>query len=201
MDLNNEKKQIIENIETEICTFGKLVLLLRSLVLALGESVQPPWWRSRYMNETGLRFLERVYPRSYFQAALHASGKAAAIVHDNAIGRRGVFHLFRLPESIETEVMGSAAISTDFLKEGCFSELRADLGDPQRLMDLLADFAIIQGGNLVMSTENSLGPQRIGASEALHDVETYKRMAGIYLNAFRGGYQAFPYAELVVREG
>lgn len=50
-------------------------LRLRALVLALGECSRPPWWKTEFMNETGLRFLERLYPRTSFQAAIHAAGK------------------------------------------------------------------------------------------------------------------------------
>jgi len=66
------------------------VFRLRAVVLALGESAQPPWWRTAFLNETGLRFLERLYPRTAFHAAVHAAGHAACDVHDQAIGRRGV---------------------------------------------------------------------------------------------------------------
>ena len=55
-----------------------LVFRLRALVLALGESTAPAWWKTEFMNETGLRFLERLYPRTSFQAAVHAAGKAAS---------------------------------------------------------------------------------------------------------------------------
>ena len=81
-----------------------LVFRLRALVLALGESTAPAWWKTELMNETGLRFLERLYPRTSFQAAVHAAGKAASDAHDRAVGRVGVYHLFRLPESLETEI-------------------------------------------------------------------------------------------------
>ena len=87
------------------------IIRLRVVVLALGESAQPPWWRTGFLNETGLRFLERLYPRSAFRAAVHAAGKAACEIHDQAIGRRGVFHLFRLPEALEAEVRAFASFS------------------------------------------------------------------------------------------
>jgi len=91
------------------------IIRLRAVVLALGESVQPPWWRTGFLNETGLRFLERLYPRSAFRAAVHAAGKAACEIHDQAIGRRGVFHLFRLPEALEAEVRAFASFSENVM--------------------------------------------------------------------------------------
>ncbi|MCX7634437.1 MAG: BrxE family protein, partial [Syntrophales bacterium] len=63
--------------ETQKPTLPLLILRLRAVVLALGESASPAWWKTEFMNETGLRFLERLYPRTTFQAAVHAAGKAA----------------------------------------------------------------------------------------------------------------------------
>src|SRR3989304_8423551 len=74
---------------------------LRVLVGALGELADPPWWRTRYLSETGLRFLERIYPHPAFAAAVGATTIAARAVHDESIGRGSVSHLFRLPQSFE----------------------------------------------------------------------------------------------------
>jgi hypothetical protein len=79
-------------------------LRLRALVLLLGETAVPVWWKTEFMNETGFRFLERLYPRTYYRAAVHAAGKAACEALDKAVGRAGLYHLFRLPESLETEL-------------------------------------------------------------------------------------------------
>jgi hypothetical protein len=70
------------NIDGKDIPLGLLALRLRALVLALGESTTPAWWKTEFMNETGLRFLERLYPRTSFQAAVHAAGKAASDAHD-----------------------------------------------------------------------------------------------------------------------
>ena len=47
---------------------------VRVLVGALGELGKSPWWRTRYLSDTGLRFLERIYPRTAFAAGVRASG-------------------------------------------------------------------------------------------------------------------------------
>lgn len=110
-----------------------LALRLRALVRALGESALPAWWKTEFMNETGLRFLERLYPRSSFHAAVHAGGKAACEVHDRAVGRVGVYHLFRLPESLEVEMHSNRFLSDeDFIRR-----LRSCLGQQGKLMEML----------------------------------------------------------------
>jgi len=97
---------------------------LRTLVLALGESSNPAWWKTEFMNETGLRFLERLYPRTPVRAAVHAAGRAACEIHDRAVGRVGVYHLFRLPEALESEATTikaldrAAAAYRDAFKQG-----------------------------------------------------------------------------------
>ncbi|WDN88556.1 hypothetical protein BuS5_01524 [Desulfosarcina sp. BuS5] len=34
----------------------RFVLKLRVLVLVLGEIAQPPWWKTEFMNKTGLSY-------------------------------------------------------------------------------------------------------------------------------------------------
>jgi len=157
---------------------------LRVLVLALGESALPAWWKTEFMNETGLRFLERLYPRSSFRAAVHAAGKAACEVHDRAVGRVGVYHLFRLPESLEVDVYESQP-STD---EGFIESLRSCLGQQDKLLDMLTP--LCDGEEL---KNNAAGPRRIGTDSDAATVEALGRAAAVYHQAFNLGQPTFPY--------
>jgi hypothetical protein len=157
---------------------------LRALVLALGESASPPWWKTRFMDETGFRFLERLYPRSYFKAAVHAAGKAACNVHDGAVGRIGVYHLFRLPESLEAEIHAiSPSQDEDFL-----TQFRSRLGKPVELMEMLMPLC---GG--AVGQDADPGPRRIGAVADLMTLAALGRTASFYHGAFSRGKPAFPY--------
>lgn len=160
-----------------------LVFRLRALVLALGESTAPAWWKTEFMNETGLRFLERIYPRTSFQAAIHAAGKAASDAHDRAVGRVGVYHLFRLPESLETEISRMPPDSD----EGFFSGLRAALGHPDKLMELLAPLCGEAG------TDPAPGAKRIGPDKDLMTAVGFEKTAAVYHHAFAQGKPGFPY--------
>lgn len=159
-------------------------LRLRALVLALGESVRPAWWKTEFMNETGLRFLERLYPRTSFEAAVHAAGRAACDVHDRAVGRVGVYHLFRLPESLEAEINRIPPDSdVEFV-----SRFRASLGHPDKLMELLA--ALWSGDE---GTDTAPGAKRIGTDRDLMTADGFEKTAAVYRHAFTQGKPGFPY--------
>ena len=77
------------------------VLRLRILVLALGEAHMSGWWKTQFLSVTGLSYLNRLYPRSSFAAAVRSASRAAKAAHDSSIGVGNVFHLFRLPQQHE----------------------------------------------------------------------------------------------------
>lgn len=160
------------------------VFRLRSLVLALGECTEPVWWKTRFMSETGLRFLRRLYPRTELQAAVHAAGTAACKVHDGAVGRVGVYHLFRLPESVETEMY----VCPSFEDKAFVEPFRSSLGNPERLLPMLSDLC-----DVAKPAAFRPGPVRIGT---VSDADTIKALAGAasaYHEAFIHGKPAFPY--------
>lgn len=156
---------------------------LRALVLALGESADPPWWKTEFMNETGLRFLERLYPRSFFRAAVHAAGKAACDVHDGAVGRVGVFHLFRLPEGLEMEIYEPRPDDDELL-----AGLRPHLGKTGDLMERLAGLSAGEKGG-----DASGGAKLIGQAGQLAKAAGLAKTAAVYYRAFRDGKSTFPY--------
>jgi len=163
----------------------QLILRSRIVVLSLGESVQPPWWRTDFLNEIGLRFLERLYPRTAFHAAVHAAGKAACEIHDQAIGRRGAFHLFRLPEALEAEVHAFASLSRNVIE----TELRQNLGNFDVLIAGLKEMG--DGSQPAHS-----GPLRIGSDTDVYRINAFRKTAAVYAAAFIKNRRAFPYFEM-----
>jgi hypothetical protein len=160
-----------------------LAFKLRAVVLALGESVSPAWWKTEFMNETGLRFLERLYPRTTFSAAVHAAGKAAGEAHDRAVGRVGVYHLFRLPESLEIELHRIPPDPADDF----FPTLRNALGRPEELMKFLAPLC---GSERVDATP---GAKMIGTDKDLMTTAGLRKAAVVYHTAFARKKPGFPY--------
>lgn len=160
-----------------------LFLRLRAVVLALGESASPAWWKTEFLNETGLRFLERLYPRTTFHAAVHAAGKAACDAHDRAVGRVGAYHLFRLPESLETELHRMPPDPADDF----FPTLRNSLVRPEELLNLLAPMC---GGE---KADAAPGARKIGAEKDIITTAGLKKTAAVYHTAFAKNKPGFPY--------
>ena len=77
------------------------ILHLRVAVAFLGEKGQNGWWQTQFLQPTGQRFLEFIYPRTVFAAGVNAASEAAKNFHDDRIGKGGVIHLFRLPPPLE----------------------------------------------------------------------------------------------------
>lgn len=157
---------------------------VRVLVSALGELGESPWWRTKYLSDTGLRFLERIYPRTAFAAGVRGCGIAARGVHDESIGRGEVFHLFRLPQSFENDIENEL---TTGLGKRLLEELQGTLGDADRLRGRLLDMA-----QEVQKVKP--GPWRLDGGDAAKP-ETYGQLAGAYAAAFDRNERIFPYWE------
>lgn len=173
-----ERSNLVRSTCEDAIILPKRAFELRALVAALGERSQPPWWRTEFLFDTGLRFLERVYPRVYFGAAVHAAGRAAAAIHDRFIGRRGVFHLFRLPPVLEEQVALAAGAWTS-ARSGVF-------GPHDEPLDRLRELA---GGQAAASP----GPICLGSEALLFRPEGYRRLAACYAAGFSEGFRVFPY--------
>lgn len=158
---------------------------LRAFVSVLGGAAHAKWWRTEFLTAAGLRFLDRLYPRTCCAAAIRATGVAARELHDSSIGRGGVFHLFRLPDPYEGQLHALAM-------NGFFDQVLGDLGSSLEDGEtLLAQFESF-GAEL---PEMQPGPQRIGSVSDLRRGNLLRRWAGAYLHAFREEYRIYPYVE------
>jgi hypothetical protein len=81
----------------ESAAAAQQVALLRAIIAALGERASPPWWRTQFLTEIGLRTVGRIVPRTAVPAAVVSTSIAARAEHDRWIGVGRRFHLFRLP--------------------------------------------------------------------------------------------------------
>lgn len=157
------------------------LLNLRILVLTLGETHHAGWWKSRFLSPTGLSFLERIYPRSVFAAAVRSASRAAKDVHDINVGKGEVFHLFRLPRNIEHEIEVMLGESSDELRT-YYQPLLTERAALLRELDSLT------AGN---SQSPRVGPVKL----SVNSVGLVPAMATAYLQAFRDESQVFPYFE------
>jgi len=146
---------------------------LRWVVGFLGSKKHFDWWDCSFLDETGIRFLTTTFPRSAMQAALQATVEAAQRVHDQALGRMGCYHLFRLPPSIEDRLT-EAVVGTDaVLNEDAAMETLAQLADA--------------------SIRAPLGPVQVGVEKRILTPTSVSEVAAHYHSAFVQGIRCYPY--------
>ncbi len=146
---------------------------LRFLVGMLGSKKQFGWWDCSFLDDTGLRFLATTFPRSAPTAALEATVDAAERVHDQALGRVGCYHLFRLPPGVEDRLR-SLGLEAD-----------SPTDQPAALEELsrLADAAI----------RAPAGPVQIGVEKRILTETSIQELAAHYHSAFSQGIRCYPY--------
>jgi len=154
---------------------------LRLHVAALGERLTPPWWRTEFLSSTGLRYVQRLFPRMYLAAALESATVAARRDHDANIGRRS-FHLFRLPAHTERQL--ADLIRTEgALEESIISDT------PAQLIEMLEALALPEA--MLTGT----GPRLVGSINDITKPTTVNRLASLYAYAARKGERVYPYFE------
>src|SRR5438128_9303831 len=58
------------------------ILLLRLIVATLGERATPPWWKTQFLTDVGMRSMARIFPRTALSAALNSVSIVAREDHD-----------------------------------------------------------------------------------------------------------------------
>ena len=158
--------------------FERLVLL-RSLVGYLGEKSQYNWWDTNFLSPTGLQFLNIIFPRSAFAAGCNSVSEAAKRLHDERIGRRGVYHLFRFTVTIE---------------ESIHNQLRST--DPEVVLLHLKDkqVALTKLREFSQSTIDAPhGPVQVGKANNMLSKFAIEELAKHYYDVFSNGKMCFPY--------
>ncbi len=156
------------------------VARLRVIVGYLGEKGQHNWWSSEFFSATAPAFLNPVFGKTAALAQYHGVKEAARRVHDEHIGVGRVFHLFRLPESIEQavfEVLQDAAI-TDVLRRDVESQDAA----------AAALQALANSSDPVQE-----GPVQIGTLSDIEGTRWLADAARYYQSAFSAGLRSYPY--------
>lgn len=152
---------------------------LRALAGFLGEKAQFNWWDTNFLSPAGLQFLAVNFPRSAVAAGCNSVCEAARRLHDDRIGKGGVYHLFRLPAAIE-ESLHKTLIAMNP------ETIRAVLKDRETA---LAELEFMAG----RTAKTSGGPVQAGKMEDLDSGSAVANLAGYYAGAFTSGAQCFPY--------
>jgi hypothetical protein len=155
------------------------LISLRLLVAYLGERKQFAWWDTSFLDATGRGFLARPFPRTPVHAAVRSASDAAGRVHDQAIGRVGIFHLFRLPLDLEQSLdLRLASVSAEEL-----------IGVIPSQSDALAQLAALAA----KPAAPLAGPQKMGHDRQLGTPASLAQLAAAYGAAFQAGAPVFPY--------
>lgn len=170
--------------QTSMTDWIKLIVEARMLVGSLGENASPAWWRSEATTPAGIRFLERLYPRTSLVASIETVSHAARLVHDVPLARVGQYHLFRLP------IADELAIRAWLRQSQGMDDLHRFAGRPaaervEALVALAASEAVT----------DARGPVNCGSVDALqrNRKRTIQRICAVYLVGFENGQPVYPY--------
>lgn len=155
------------------------LVVLRLLVGFLGQKRHGRWWDCDFLDPVGIRFLEATFPRTARKAALRSTNEAAARVHDQALGRIGTYHLFRLPPQSDVLLEG-------VIESFDWEQAAPAIGNRDAAMAALQRMA----GNLIKAPQ---GPVQIGMEDRILTPSSVAELAAHYHSAFEQGIQSFPY--------
>lgn len=155
------------------------LIKIRLLVAFLGEKKQFGWWDTSFLDATGRGFLDRCFPRTAVYAGLRSTSEAACRMHDAAIGKVGVFHLFRLSAEKEQAL-----------------DLRVGKTSQQEITSSIAsrDHAMTEMQKIAGKDGKAVaGPVQIGREDEMTAPGSLRKIAESYLSAFQAGVQTIPY--------
>jgi hypothetical protein len=156
------------------------IVRLRFVVAFLGEREQAGWWPSNFLSRNARAFMEPVFGNGCTLAQYLGATEAARRVHDDRIGVGRVFHLFRMPETVERLIF----------------ECLADKSVSEEVGDCISSGSIGQSV-LVQLTPNigrtETGPVRIGNIEMVGEPDSMAAVAAHYQAALTAHTQCFPY--------
>jgi hypothetical protein len=177
-DFSEQSKQAKASFYPKLIPTEDLIIL-RAIVGFLGEKSQCGWWDTDFLSPTGLEFLAINFPRSAFSAGCNSVTEAAKRLHDERIGKGGVYHLFRLP-SYPEEAIHRNLLSSEYISIiSCLSTRDAAL---DKLKSFFTD-----------KRETPEGPVQIGTLEDTFGGLAVSKLSMNYYNAFISGKMCFPY--------
>jgi len=153
--------------------------LLRLAVGFLGQRKQFGWWDCDFLDPAGLRFLEMTFPRTAHKSALRSTIEAAAVIHDQALGRIGSYHLFRFPVAMADGLESAVDTLNWDITNPIIQSRDSAMAELKRLTD-----------NFVKPPE---GPVQVGVDSRIMTSTAVQEMAAHYYSAFQNGIRCFPY--------
>ena len=156
-----------------------IYLRLRIAVGVLGQRNQRNWWDCTFLTDAGQESLDYNFPRAPLAAGFTATCLAAKRLHDERIGRTGVYHLFRLPPEAEIPLQNAAIKDSGAALLGIARDPAACLAE---LVSLGKD-----------EIDCPEGPVQIGLLEKAISLTGIAELARHYHAAFRNQLRIYPY--------
>jgi hypothetical protein len=145
----------------------------------LGENTRFRWWDTNFLSKTGLQYLAIPFPRTAFAAGCASVAEAAKRLHDERIGKGGVFHLFRLPSAIEEKLHR-------YLHGMQPIEILSELEGKEKALAKLKEYA-------EADVQTREGPVQVGKADKIMTEYIVSELATHYFDAFSNGVKTFPY--------
>lgn len=155
------------------------LLQMRMLVGFLGERAHCAWWPTAFYEASSKLFLEPVFSKTTRHAQYHGVLEAARRLHDEHLSV-GSYHLFRLPEEVEQDLLATmhSSVGEELANQAPLSKETA--------LDALKQLA-------ETDSTSSVGPTVVGNIKDLDSTETLQAIAAAYLSAFTQNAKTYPY--------
>lgn len=151
-----------------------LIIRLRSCVGYLGE--QSRWWKGNFFSPSSIAFLKPIFHKTFSVAIYQGVKNEASLIHDEHIGNgAGVYHLFRLPETLEIDLLKTIKDEPGLL-----------LTDKGQCIEFLSNFKM-------KSPLKKEGPVFIDKVNGISNIENWKLIASIYSESFKSGKSRYPF--------
>jgi hypothetical protein len=162
---------------------AKLIHQIVGICLAvglLGEQEESGWWPSSFLGRHAHAFLNPIFGSKTRMAQYHRVTEAACRIHDERIGVGRVFHLYRLPETIEQRIF-------DAFQQGSLLE------DVMRCVESTGAAESVLEGLAKGPVSAKPGPVRLGGTDMINSPDGMALVAATYRAAFHAGIKCYPY--------
>ena len=151
------------------------LLLVRLIVATLGERSSPPWWKTQFLTDVGMRSM-CIFPRTALAAALNSVTIVAREDHDKRIGVGGRYHLFRLPTTMEHAMV--SALSEESVQVNVMAMMKEGPGGLKKALEAQANGRTVRGAEGPVWVVTDKGVKNAPMSAFAVKVSRYRTMRG-----------------------
>lgn len=156
--------------------FLNYIIKLRCCVGCVGEQSNNKWWTGNFFASSSLAFLQPIFNKTSHLAIYQGVKNEASIVHDEYIGAgAGVYHLFRLPETLEIDLLDVVRDNAEIVNESLESSV---------------EFLKSESMN---NKESKEGPIFIDKIDGISNLENWRKVASFYNYAFENEVSVYPF--------